>query len=228
MASFFPFLLPNLKESSPVTSTFQVLPSPLRPRRLLFGLWLTMFNSLLSCLLLCSQYCGTYKKKNHQVLVEWILIALPASHFNPTAVEVYESNLFVFIFRFWAYLSIHINVTSCQEATNTTSKGSWFHAFFTSVSLPLWCSVWARPGSHLLWLMSLGRFQNLAQRWHFWRSHTFKHLRTICVSGASALLAITAWLLPSTFSQSSSYKRLAHSSLWVKGWNEKHSLPMSI
>ena len=117
-APFFPFLLPNLKESSPVTSTFQVLPCPLRPRRLLFGLWLEMFNSLLSCLLLCSQYCSTYKKKNHQVLVEWILIALPTSHFNPTAVEVSESNLFVFIFRFWAYLSIHINVTSCHEATN--------------------------------------------------------------------------------------------------------------
>ena len=116
------------------------------------------------------------QEKNHLVLVEWILIALHASHFNLTAVEVYESNLFVFIFRFWAYLSIHIHVTSCQEDTNTTSKGSEFNAFFTSVSLPLLCrtrcgshllSVWARCGSHLLWRMSIAKFQNPAQRWHF-------------------------------------------------------------
>lgn len=52
-----------------------------------------------------------------------------------------------------------------------------------------------------------------------WRSGAFEHLRTICISGASALLAITTSLTPSL---------LAHSSLWVKCWNgTEHSLMTS-
>lgn len=46
-----------------------------------------------------------------------------------------------------------------------------------------------------------------------WRSNAFENLRTICISGASALLAITACIILSTFS-------LSLSSLCVKCWND--------
>lgn len=109
-----------------------------------------MFTSGLFCLLLCPQYCDTHKQTNCQVqggLSEFR--AFLALHFEPTAVEVYERNLFVFIFRFWAYLAIAINVTSYHKATNTTTKGSQFHAFFTSVSLPLPCPLSGRGLAHV-------------------------------------------------------------------------------
>lgn len=87
-----------------------------------------------------SPVLGYIQEKNRQVL-ECLLTSFLSFHFDSTAVELYENTLFVFIFRFWAYLSTHINVTSCHEATNTTSKGSWSHAFFTPASLPLWCPL---------------------------------------------------------------------------------------
>lgn len=174
-ASFFPFpLLPNLSNHqarSLLPSKCFHLPSILKGEAWAF-IWPVIGNvqhlPFLSTAL--SPVLQYIQEKKYQVLVEWFLIAFLSFHFNSIAVEAYESNLFVFLFRFWAYLSIDINVTSCHEATNTTSKCSWFHALCTSVSSSV-PSVWL---SHLLWHTSMGQFQRSAQRRHFVEKQCFR------------------------------------------------------
>lgn len=177
------------------------------------------------------------QEKNHQVLVEWILIALQASHFNLTAFEVYESNLFCIYFQ---VLGLLIHTHPCHLLSGRHK----YHIKGLRVQCILHLCVLASSVQDKVWLslaLCLGKVwlslalahvhseisKSSSKMTFFWRSNAFKHLRTIWIFGASALLAITASLLPSTFSQYSSYKRLAHNSLWVKCWNDKHSLPRS-
>lgn len=157
-----------------------------------------MFTSRLFCLQLCPQHCDTHKKTNCQVLTEWVL-GISRSPFRAHCCRgLWEERICIY----FQVLGLLIHTHQCHLLSQSHKyhiKGltvpCTLHLCALASSVP---SVWARSGP---W----ENFKVHLRDDILWRSHAFEHLRTICISSASALLVITASLLPSTFSLSFSY-----------------------